>query len=49
MVKRFLVEVAEGGTEFERLKKEEALLRETIGNFSAAERISRDEAHARRP
>lgn len=48
LVKRFLVELASGETEFERLKREEAELRKQITNFSASDRLSRDELYERR-
>jgi uncharacterized protein YdaU (DUF1376 family) len=48
LVKRFLVELASGETEFERLKREEAELRKQITNFSASDRLSRDELYDRR-
>jgi uncharacterized protein YdaU (DUF1376 family) len=47
LVKRFLSDLASGETEFERLKREERALREQITNFSAADRLSRDEIHDR--
>lgn len=48
LVKGFLVELASGETEFERLRREERALREQITNFSASDRLSRDEIHERR-
>jgi uncharacterized protein YdaU (DUF1376 family) len=48
LVKRFLVDLASGETEFERLRREERALREKITNFSASDRLSRDEVHDRR-
>ena len=48
LVKRFLVELAGGETEFERLRREEHQLREKITDFSAADRLPRDEIHHRR-
>ena len=47
LVKRFLVELTSGETEFERLKREEAELRKQITNFSASDRLSRDELYDR--
>ena len=48
LVKRFLVELASGESEFERLKREERELREQITEFSASDRLSRDEVYDRR-
>ena len=48
LVKQFLTSLAAGETEFERLKREERELREQITNFSASDRLSRDEVHDRR-
>ena len=48
LVKKFLVELASGETEFERLKRQEAELRKQIKNFSASDRLSRDELYDRR-
>ena len=48
LVKRFLTELASGESEFERLRREEQELREKITNFSASDRLSRDEIHNRR-
>ena len=48
LVKRFLIELTSGETEFERLKREEAELRKQITNFSASDRLSRDELYDRR-
>jgi uncharacterized protein YdaU (DUF1376 family) len=47
LVKRFLTDLAAGESETERLKREERALRARIGTFSAAERLSRDDLHAR--
>jgi len=47
LVKQFLLDLASGETEFERLKREERELREQITNFSASDRLSRDEVHDR--
>jgi uncharacterized protein YdaU (DUF1376 family) len=47
LVKQFLVELAEGESEAERLKREERKLRERITVFRASDRLSRDEAHER--
>jgi hypothetical protein len=48
LVKRFLVELASGETEFERLKREERELRTRVTNFSASDSLPRDEIHDRR-
>jgi hypothetical protein len=48
LVKRFLVELASGETEFERLKRLERETREQIVNFNASDRLPRDEVHDRR-
>jgi uncharacterized protein YdaU (DUF1376 family) len=48
LVKRFLVELAAGENETERLKREERQLRERITTFRASDRLSRDEVHDRR-
>ena len=48
MVKRFLVELASGETEFERLRREEQELREKITDFSASDRLPRNELYDRR-
>ena len=47
LVKSFLVGIAGEESETERLKREEIRLRATIGGFRAADRVGRDEAHAR--
>ena len=47
LVKRFLLELASGETEAERLKREERALRERITAFRAFARVSRDELHHR--
>jgi uncharacterized protein DUF6364 len=47
LVKRFLVEVAAGESEPERLKREERVLRERITAFRAADRLQRDDLHER--
>lgn len=48
LVKRFLVDLVSGETEFERLRREERALREKITDFNASDRLSRDEVHDRR-
>jgi hypothetical protein len=47
LVKRFLLELASGETESERLKRKEHALRERITAFRASDRVSRDELHHR--
>jgi len=49
MVRQFLVELANDESEAERLKREEARLRDSIQAFRAADRIGRDELHRREP
>lgn len=48
LVRDYLREVAGAETEFERLKRQEAEARARIKNFSASDRLSRDELHERR-
>ena len=48
LVKGFLLDLASGETEFERLKRLEQAARERIENFSGSDRLSRDEIHERR-
>ena len=48
LVKRFLVELTAGETEFERLKRLEQEARERIVHFSASDRLPRDELYDRR-
>lgn len=47
LVKRFLMELAAGESEGERLKREERALRERITAFRASDRLPRDEIHER--
>jgi len=47
LVKQFLLELASGETETERLKREERALRERITAFRASERLTRDDLHHR--
>jgi predicted transcriptional regulator len=47
LVKQFLVELASGETETERLKCKEHALREHIADFDASDRLSRDDVHRR--
>jgi hypothetical protein len=48
LVKRFLVELTAGESEFERLKRLEREARERIVHFSASDRLTRDELYDRR-
>ena len=48
LVKRFLIELASGETRFERLKRQERELRESITDFDASDRLSREDVHRRR-
>ena len=48
LVKRFLVDLASGETELERLKRLEREVRERITEFSASENLPRDELYDRR-
>jgi len=47
LVRKFLIDLASGESEFERLKREEGLLREKIDSFSGADRLSRDDLYDR--
>src|SRR5438270_2428653 len=47
LVKRYLVELASGESEGERLKRQERALRERIAAFRAADRLPRDQLHDR--
>ena len=47
MVRQFLVDVGSSESEADRLKREEARLRDTIQSFRAADRLGRDELHRR--
>ena len=47
LVKRFLGELAADESDAHRLRRQERVLRESITAFSAADRLSRDEVHAR--
>ena len=47
LVKQFLVELASGESATERLKREERALRESISDFDASDRLSRDDVHCR--
>ena len=48
LVKRCLLDLTSQETEFERLKRLEQEARERVVNFSASDRLSRDEIHDRR-
>ena len=47
LVKRFLAELAAGESDTERLRREERALRASVTSFRAADRLSRDDVHAR--
>ncbi|MEO5331796.1 MAG: type II toxin-antitoxin system CcdA family antitoxin [Magnetococcus sp. YQC-5] len=47
LVRNFLVQLASGESEHERLKREERALRERIQTFTASDRLNRDEVHDR--
>lgn len=47
LVKRYLMEIGSGESEFERLRRQERELRGKVTNFDAADRLSRDEVHRR--
>jgi hypothetical protein len=47
LVKRFLLDLASGESEGERLKRQERELRERITDFDASDRLSRDDVHRR--
>ena len=47
LVKRFLGELAADTSEAERLRRQERALRATITAFRGADRVSRDDVHAR--
>jgi len=47
LVRRFLIELAGGESDSERLKREERNIREQIGAFRASERLPRDDVHER--
>ena len=49
LVKMFRASLVEDRTEFERLKRKEREIRESIHAFCASERLSREEVHARNP
>jgi hypothetical protein len=47
LVKQFLLDLASGESEGERLKRQERELRERITDFDGADRLSRDDVHRR--
>lgn len=47
VVRQFLIDFAKTESEFERLKRQEQMLREQIGSFRASDRLPRDEVHSR--
>ena len=47
LVRQFLIDVATKESERERLKREEAELRDAVKAFRAADRLSRADVHAR--
>jgi hypothetical protein len=47
MVKRFLLDLASGESETERLKRQERELRERITDFDGSDRLSRADVHRR--
>jgi uncharacterized protein YdaU (DUF1376 family) len=47
LVKGFLLELAAGETDAERLKREERALRDRISTFRAADRLPREQVHER--
>ena len=47
LVRGFLQEVAGDEGEAERLRRQERALRDKVGNFSGAGRLSRDDIHGR--
>ena len=47
LVRRFLAELAADETDAERLRREERALRARIVAFSAADRLAREDVHAR--
>ncbi|MHB8529121.1 MAG: ribbon-helix-helix protein, CopG family [Caulobacteraceae bacterium] len=47
MVRRYLIEVAAEEGETDRLKREEARLRQSISSFRASDRLGREDIHRR--
>jgi plasmid stability protein len=48
VVRKYLTQFAEGESRFERLKKQEEAVRAPIDEFTAEDRLSRDELHDRK-
>jgi hypothetical protein len=48
LVRQFLIDLAQEGSEFERLERLEKVLREQVTDFDGSNRLSRDEVHKRR-
>ncbi|MBS0524132.1 MAG: ribbon-helix-helix protein, CopG family, partial [Proteobacteria bacterium] len=48
LVRQFLIDLTQEGSEFERLERLEKVLRERITDFDGSNRLSRDEVHERR-
>jgi plasmid stability protein len=48
LVKQFLSNLVSNESEFERLLRDERAIRQRISNFSAGERLPRDELYERR-
>jgi hypothetical protein len=48
LVRQFLVDLAADGGEFERLKRLETAVREQITDFSASDRLGREELYDQR-
>jgi len=48
LVRQFLIDFAAEESAADRLMREERALRQRIGNFRAAVRLSREQVHARR-
>jgi plasmid stability protein len=47
MVREFLTDVANDGSQVEKFKREEEAIRSSIRSFRAGDRLSRDEVHSR--
>jgi hypothetical protein len=47
LVRAFLAHLTAGGSDSEHLKREERKLRARIGNFTAGNRMSREDVHER--
>ena len=48
LVREFLLNLDSGVTDFERLRREEELVRQQVSDFSAGDRLSRENIHARK-